>query len=214
MGVQFKQGAADVIPTSPNYPPPMDDFLDFSVSDDNFSDASQSLDELMERNSVLNGVDNDASMGGMGGADGGGGMDMGIDEPFFESLDEAALDEMAREVTSDKAFQESLRDDNNMPKLDSSDVDSSSASASADGGMSGYLGAAGSGLGLGKLKSFVLNKISSFRNMPEEETEDVGLDELLDLDDIRNASYKAAAESVRGGFGAANLQAGAAQTAA
>jgi hypothetical protein len=45
---------------------------------------------------------------------------------------------------------------------------SSSDGISSDGGMSGF--AAGGGwTRLGKLKSFVLNKISSFRNMPEDD---------------------------------------------
>ena len=175
MGVQFAQGPAAVIPL-PNYT--TDDFF----PDDNFSDVSQSMEELLDRNNSL-----------------------GVDETFFDSLDEAALDEMSRDVMSDKAFQEAMDD---MPTLDSS----SDGISSDGGGMSGFL-AGGAGLGLGKLKSFVLNKISSFRNMAED-NDDVGIDELLDLDDIRNSTYKAAAESTRNGFGGANAQAGAAQSAA
>jgi uncharacterized protein with von Willebrand factor type A (vWA) domain len=173
MGVQFLDAVKE-IPNLSNYT--TDEFFP-----DNFSDASQSMDELLDRNNSL-----------------------GVDETFFETLDESALDEMAREVTGGKAFQEAKDD---MPTLDSS-----SDGISSDGGMSGFM-AGGAGLGLGKLKSFVLNKISSFRNMPED-NDDVGLDELLDLDDIRNSTYKAASESTRNGFGVANVQAGAAQSAA
>jgi hypothetical protein len=177
--VQF--GGVDVIP------PPLDDFFQYdndNSNNDTFSDASQSMDELMEN-----------SLG-----------DSGVDETFgsldMSALEEIGRDETAREVASDKGFQEAMQD---MPKLDSSDVDSSSAS---DGGMSGFLGV-GAGLGLGKVKFFVLNKISSFRNMPEE-TENVGLDELLDLDDTRNAASIASAESsTRGLFGIANAPVGA-----
>jgi hypothetical protein len=177
MGIKW--GADEDIPNTTSYPPE-----EMWPMDDNFSDASQSMDELLDRNNSLGGAD----------------------ETFFESLDEAALDEMAREVTSEKAYQDAMGDD--MPTLDSS----SDGISSDGGGMSGFMGG-GAGLGLGKLKSFVLNKISSFRNMPEDD-DDVGIDELLDLDDIRNSTYKAASESTRNGFGVANAQAGAAQTAA
>jgi hypothetical protein len=175
MGVQFAS-TVEEIPYLSNYT--TDDFF----PDDNFSDVSQSMEELLDRNNSL-----------------------GVDEAFFDSIDEAALDEMAREVTSDKAFQEAMDD---MPTLDSS----SDGISSDGGGMSGFM-AGGAGLGLGKLKSFVLNKISSFRNMPED-NDGMGLDELLDLDDIRNSTYKAASESGKNGFGGANAQAGAAQSAA
>jgi hypothetical protein len=183
--------AADVvIPNSSTYPPD-----DYSQSD-NFSDASQSLDGLLDGSSSLGEVDN---------------------ENVFEALDESALneiarDEMARDV-SDNTFQEAMQD---LPNLDSSDVDSSLGS---DERMSGYLAAGagagagvGAALGFGKVKSFVLNKISSFRKMPEE-TDNRGLDELLDLDDTRNAAYnsayQAAAESARSGFGVAYAPVGA-----
>jgi hypothetical protein len=171
MGVQW--GAVEEIPNLSNYT--TDDFW----PDDSFSDASQSMDELLDRDNSL-----------------------GQDDTFFESLDEAALDEMAQEISIDEALQEGMED---MPKLDL-----------PSDGMSGFMAAGGgllSGTVLGKVGSFVLNKISSFRNMPEDD-DDVGIDELLDLDDIRNSTYKAASQSTRNGFGGANAQAGAAQSAA
>jgi hypothetical protein len=192
MGVQFET-TVEEIPNLSNYT--TDDFF----PDDNFSDVSQSLEELLDRDNSLGRVD----------------------ETFFDSLDEAALDEIAREVTSDKAFQEAMDD---TPTLDSS----SDGISSDGGGMSVFM-AGGAGLGLGKLTSFILNKISSFRNKPED-NDGMGIDELLDLDDIRNSTYKAASESTRNGFGnstykaasestrngfgIANVQAGAAQSAA
>jgi hypothetical protein len=52
---------------------------------------------------------------------------------------------------------------------------------------------------------------TSMKNMSAEH-EDVGLDELVDVDDIQNAAtslgndaYKASVESTRSGFGAANV---------
>jgi hypothetical protein len=167
MGVQWND-AVEEIPNLSNYTP--DDFW----PDDSFSDASQSMDELLDRDSSL-----------------------GQDDTFFESLDEAALDEMAREISSDEAVREDMED---MPKLDL-----------PSDGMSGYMAAGGgllSGAVLGKVASFVLNKISSFRNIPEDDNNDVGLDELLDLDDIRNATYNAASESTRNGLGVANAPVG------
>jgi hypothetical protein len=58
--------------------------------DDTFSDASQSMDELLDRNNSLN-----------------------VDENFFESLDEATLDDMARSA----AIRPSRKVDD-MPTLD------------------------------------------------------------------------------------------------
>jgi hypothetical protein len=165
MGVQW--GAVEEIPNLSNYT--TDDFW----PDDSFSDASQSMDELLDRDNSL-----------------------GQDDTFFESLDEAALDEMAQEISIDEALQEGMED---MPKLDL-----------PSDGMSGFMAAGGgllSGTVLGKVGSFVLNKISSFRNMPEDD-DDVGIDELLDLDDIRNSTYKAASESARNGLGVANAPVG------
>lgn len=169
MGVNW--GGVTEIPNLSNYAP--DEFW----PDDNFSDASQSMDELLDRNNSL-----------------------GQDEGNFFSLDESALDEMAREISSDRAFHDSMQD---MPKLDPSDVDSSS-----DGGISGYMTKGAGLVGMGKVKDFILSKISSFRSMPDE-NDDVGLDELLDLDDVKNSAYKEASESTRNGFGvAANAPAG------
>jgi hypothetical protein len=173
MGVQWND-AVEEIPNFSNYA--TDDFW----PDDSFSDASQSMDELLDRDDTL-------------------GQDLlGQDETFFESLDDLALDEIAQEVGSDnKAFQESMKD---MPKLDSSDVDLSSD------GMSGYM-AAGAGLFSGaallKAQAFIMRKISSLRNMSQD-NDDVGLDELVDLDDLKNAAYKASAESAKNGFGVAS----------
>jgi hypothetical protein len=165
MGVQW--GAVEEIPNLSNYT--TDDF----GPDDSFDDASQSMDELLDRDNSL-----------------------GQDDTFFESLDEAALDEMAREISSDEALQEGMED---MPQLDL-----------PSDGMSGFMAAGGgllSGTVLGKVGSFVLRKISSIRSMSEDNN-DLGLDELLDLDDIRNAAYKASAESTRNGLGVANAPVG------
>jgi hypothetical protein len=165
MGVQW--GAVEEIPNISDYA--TDDFW----PDDSFSDASQSMDDLLDRDNSL-----------------------GQDESFFESLDENALDEMAREISSDEALQEGMED---LPNFD----------LSSDG-MSGFMAAGGgllSGAVLGNVGSFVLRKISSIRNMSED-NDDLGLDELLDLDDIRNAAYKASAESTRNGFGVANAPVG------
>jgi hypothetical protein len=167
MGVQW--GAVEEIPNLSNYTS-----YDF-WPDDSFSDASQSMDELLDRNN----------------------NSLEQDETFFESLDEGALDEMAREISSDEALQEGMGD---VPKLDL-----------PSDGMSGFMAAGGgllSGAVLGKMVSFVLSKISSIRNISED-NDDLGLDELLDLDDIRNATYKASAESTRNGLGVANAPVGA-----
>jgi hypothetical protein len=89
----------------------------------------------------------------------------------FESLDDLALDEMALdemglEVDSDKAFLDNME---GMP--------------SPDGNM-----AAGAGLLSGavfvKAQAFLVRKISSLRNM----SDDGGLDEVVDVDDIKNAA--------------------------
>jgi hypothetical protein len=170
MGVQWND-AVEEIPNLSN------NTTDDLWLDESFSDVSQSMEELLERNNSL-----------------------GQDETFESSLDEAALDEMALEISSDEALQEGMED---IPELDSS-----------SDGMSGYM-ANGGGLLFGavfrKVGSFVSRKISSIRNMPEGDN-DMGLDELLDLDDIRNAATsignnaaKASAESTRNGFGVANF---------
>jgi hypothetical protein len=136
-----------------------DSWQDMDDNFDNFSEASQSMDEL------LNGTDTP-----------------GHDESFFETLDEHALDEMAREIDSDKAF---LHDTEDMPKLDSSDVGSMSSD-----GYRGYI-AAGAGLFSGaifmKAQAFLMRKLSSMRNKSAE-NDDVGLDEVVDVDDIKNAA--------------------------
>jgi hypothetical protein len=74
MGVSFAPGGAQEIPNLSNYLYTTDG----SIPDDSFSDASQSMDELLDRNNSL-----------------------GEDETFFESLDEGALDDMKR--SQDKA---------------------------------------------------------------------------------------------------------------
>jgi hypothetical protein len=165
MGVQW--GAVEEIPNISEYA--TDDFW----PDDDFSDASQSMDELLDLDNSL-----------------------GQDDTFFESLDEDALDEMAREINGDEALQEGMED---MPNFDPSSDGMSSFMAAGGGLLSGAV--------LGNVGSFVLGKISSIRNMSED-NDDLGLDELLDLDDIRNAAYKASAESTRSGLGVANAPVG------
>jgi hypothetical protein len=165
MGVQW--GAVEEIPNISEYA--TDDFW----PDDDFSDASQSMDELLDLDNSL-----------------------GQDDTFFESLDEDALDEMAREINGDEALQEGMED---MPNFDPSSDGMSSFMAAGGGLLSGAV--------LGNVGSFVLGKISSIRNMSED-NEDLGLDELLDLDDLRNAAYKASAESTRSGLGVANAPVG------
>ncbi len=70
-------------------------------------------------------------------------------------------------------------------------------------GVPGYM-AAGGGLlstaAFGKVKSFILSKISSFRNMSEDNN-DWGLDEVVDLDDLQNAGTSLG----NNGFGVANF---------
>ena len=158
MGIQW--GAVEEIPNLSNSTP--DEFW----PDDDFSDASQSMNELLDGNNSL-----------------------GQDELFFESLDESALDDIARDFSADKAVQESMED---MPKLDPS-----------SDGVPGYM-AAGGGLlstaAFGKVKSFILSKISSFRNMSEDNN-DWGLDEVVDLDDLQNAGTSLG----NNGFGVANF---------
>jgi hypothetical protein len=176
MGVLFRE-TVEEIPNLSDYFNTTDDFW----PDDNFSDASQSMDELFDRSNSL-----------------------GQDQTIFESLDEHALDEMAQEVGSDKAFREGVE---GMPKLDSSDIGSNSSD-----GMSGYMaqGAkAGAGLlsgaGLYKAQAFIMRKISSLRSMPQDDDDvGVGLDELVDLDDLKNAAYQVSSESTRSGFGLAS----------
>jgi hypothetical protein len=109
---------------------------------EDFSNASQSMDD-----ELVNG--NDA---------------LGQD---FESLDDLALDEMAREVGSDKAFRDNME---GMPSPD------------------GNMAAAGSGLLSGavfvKAQAFFMRTLSSLRNM----SDDGGLDEVVDDNDIKNAA--------------------------
>jgi hypothetical protein len=158
MGIQW--GAVEEIPNLSNSTP--DEFW----PDDNFSDASQSMDELLDANNSL-----------------------GQDEIFLESLDESALKEIAPEISADKAVQESMED---MPKLDPS-----------SDGMPGYMAAGGgllSGAAFGKVRSFILSKISSMRNMAED-NDDLGLAEVVDFDDFQNAGTSLG----NNGFGEANL---------
>jgi hypothetical protein len=139
MGTQW--GPVDVIPNS-TYSTTTDE-----LSDDIFSDVSQSMDELLDRNNTLDALDEMA-------------------------LDEAGLDEMAQDISGNEAFQE------------------------AD--MPGYMAAGGgllSGAAFGKVRSFILGKLSSMRNMSED-NDGMGLDELLDLDDIRNANWSSATPPV------------------
>jgi hypothetical protein len=113
---------------------------------DDSSNSSQSMDELVNGNGTL-----------------------GQDETFFESLNDLALDEIAREVGSDKAFLDNMED---MPSSD---------------GNTSYM-AAGSGLLSSAVfvnaQAFFMRTISSLRNM----SDDVGLDELVDVGDIKNAA--------------------------
>jgi hypothetical protein len=79
-----------------------------------------------------------------------------------------------------------------MPKLDPS-----------SDGMPGYMAAGGgllSGAAFGKVRSFILSKISSMRNMAED-NDDLGLDEVVDFDDFQNAGTSLG----NNGFGEANL---------
>jgi hypothetical protein len=65
-----------------------------------------------------------------------------------------------------------------MPKLDPS-----------SDGMPDYMAAGGGllpGAVFGKVISLILSKISSFRNMSEDNN-DLALDEVVDLDDLQNA---------------------------
>jgi hypothetical protein len=157
--------------------------------DDDYSDASQSMDELLNGNDTL-----------------------GQEDDFFESLDEIALDDMALEVGSDKSNLEDMSKqdaDGGAPELDSSDVDSNSSD-----GKAGHTAAAFAGLLSGavfvKAQSFLVRKISSMRNMSAENDAE-GLDvlsEAVDVDDLQNAAtslgnnaYRASAESTRNGFG-------------
>jgi hypothetical protein len=165
----------DAVEEIPNSIATADSWLDDSFSD-NFSEASQSMDELLNGNDTL-----------------------GQDDTFFESLDELALDEMAQEFGSDKVFLDNMED---IPKLDSS----------VTGSM-----AAGAGLFSGAVfveaQVFVVRKIISLRNMSE--NDDLVLDELVDVDDVKNAAtslgdnaYRASAESTRNRFGASNFPSG------
>jgi hypothetical protein len=139
MGTQW--GPVDVIPNS-TYSTTTDE-----LSDDIFSDVSQSMDELLDRNNTLDALDEMA-------------------------LDEAGLDEMAQDISGNEAFQE------------------------AD--MPGYMAAGGgllSGAAFGKVRSFILGKLSSMRNMSDD-NDGMGIDELLDLDDLRNANWSSATPPV------------------
>jgi hypothetical protein len=169
MGVQWND-AVEEIPNLSN------NTIDDLWPDDSFSDVSQSMEELLDRNNSL-----------------------GQDETF-ESLDEAALNEMTGEISDENAFQEGVED---IPELDPS-----------SNGMPGYMAAGGgllSGAVFSKVKSFILSKVSSMRSMSED-NDNLGLDELVDLDDLQNAATsignnaaRASAESTRNGFGVANF---------
>jgi hypothetical protein len=176
MGIQW--GPVDVIPNS-TYSTTTDE-----LSDDIFSDVSQSMDELLDRNNTLDGQENLTS------------FDSRLDPDALDemALDEAGLDERAQDISGNKAFQEA-----DMPNFD----------PPAEG-MPGYMAAGGgllSGAAFGKVRSFILGKLSSMRNMSED-NDGMGIDELLDLDDIRNTAYKASAESTRNGLGVANAPVG------
>jgi hypothetical protein len=183
----------DLVDEIPNYTE-----TDDSWPDDDYSDASQSMDELLNGNDTL-----------------------GQEDSFFESLDEIALDEialdeitldemaldeMAQEVGSDKENMEDMPKqdaDVGAPELNSSDVDS----------KSGYM-VAGllSGVVLVKFQAFLIRKIASMRNTSGDNDAE-GLDvlsEAVDVDDLQNAAtslgnnaYRASAESTRNGFGIA-----------
>jgi hypothetical protein len=156
--------------------------------DDDDSDASQSMDELLNKNDTP-----------------------GKEDDFFESLDELALDEMALEIGSDKTDMEDMPNqhaEGGAPDLDSLGVDSMSS-----GGKTGYMAPfAGilSGAAFVKAQEFVVRKKSSLRNMAAENDVE-GLDvlsEAVDVDDLQNAAtslgntaYRASAESTRSGFG-------------
>jgi hypothetical protein len=154
MGTQW--GPVDVIPNS-TYSTTTDE-----LSDDIFSDVSQSMDELLDRNNTLDGQENLTS------------FDSRLDPDALDemALDEAGLNEMAQDISGNEAFQE------------------------AD--MPGYMAAGGgllSGAAFGKVRSFILGKLSSMRNMSDD-NDGMGLDELLDLDDIRNANWSSATPPV------------------
>jgi hypothetical protein len=182
---------------------------------DDYSNASQSMDE-----DLLNGDESFTHA-------------QDADENFFESaLDELALEEMALEVGKyDKTFLDSLEekalevgkydktfldnDDNDMedlPELDSSDVDSMSADGKKPGG---YMAAGAVGLLSGAV-AFFMRKITNMRNSSADNDDiTVGLDDFVDGDDLQNAAtsfgnnaYRASAESSRNGFGAANFPSG------
>jgi hypothetical protein len=149
----------DAVEEIPNYNE-TDDFWP-----DDFSNASQSMDGFL-----LNGDDT-----------------LDQDETFFESLDELALDEMALEVGSDKAFLDNMKD---MSNLDSSDVDSMSSD-----GKTGYMAAGArllAGAVLLKAQAFFVRIIASMRNMSAENDD---VDELVDVDDIKNAAACVGKES-------------------
>jgi hypothetical protein len=186
----------DVIPNLSTYADPDDDFWqDDNYSD--YSDASQSMDELLNGNDTLGGPEDN----------------------FFESLDEIALDEislgdMSLDGVSGNAWMEDMPkhySDGGPPELDPSDVGSMSSD-----GKAGY-GAAAAGLLSGgvfvRAQAFVMDKISSLRSMSAG-NDDEGLDvvsDVVDVDDLQNAAktlgnnaYTAASESSRNGFGVAN----------
>jgi hypothetical protein len=131
---------------------------------DDSSNSSQSMDELVNGNGTL-----------------------GQDETFFESLNDLALDDIAREVGSDKAFLDNMKD---MSNLDSSDVDSMSSD-----GKTGYMAAGArllAGAVLLKAQAFFVRIIASMRNMSAENDD---VDELVDVDDIKNAAACVGKES-------------------
>jgi hypothetical protein len=148
MGIQW--GAVEEIPNLSNSTP--DEFW----PDDDFSDASQSMDELLDENNSLE-----------------------QDDTFFESLDEAALDELARDISTDKAVQEDIED---MPKLDPS-----------SDGLPGYMAAGG-----GLLSVAVFGKIASLMAAGND---NLGLDEVVDLDDLQNVGTSLG----NNGFGVGNF---------
>jgi hypothetical protein len=180
MGIQW--GPVDEIPS------PTNSTITDEWSDDNFSDVSQSMDELLDRNNTLDGQEEQNFFDSRLDPD-------ALDEMAFDEVD---VDEMKKDISGDKAFQEA-----EMPNFD----------APAEG-MPGYVAAGGgllSGAVFGKARSFILSKLSSLRNMSNDD-DDLGLGEVVDLDDLQNAgtslgnnAYMAASESSRNGFGAANV---------
>jgi hypothetical protein len=153
--------------------------------DDDYNDASQSMDGLLNGNDTL-----------------------GQEDDIFKSLDELALDEIAPEIGSNRANAEDRETqdaEGGAPELDSSDVDSMSPD-----GKTGYMAFTGllSGAVFDKVQAFLMRKISSMRNNDAEGldvlSEDVGVDDLQNAaTSLRNNAYRVSVESTSNGFGVA-----------